>query len=64
MRKQGRRQKHLKQKEFNANREKMHMLSKYSKRDLLFVLSQLDMDFEKQLGYDYSYIHEMLEEKG
>lgn len=64
MRKQGRRQKHLKQKEFNANREKMHMLSKYSKRDVLFVLSQLDMEFEKQLGYDYSYIYEMLEEKG
>ena len=57
-------QKHLKQKEFNANREKMYMLSKYSKRDLLFVLSQLDMEFEKQLGYDYSYIYEMLEEKG
>ena len=40
--------------------EKKKMLEMYSKEDLRFVLSQLDLAFEKRLGYDYSYVYEML----
>lgn len=38
------------------------LLEKYSKEDLRFVLSQLDLEFEKRIGYDYSYVYEMLNE--
>ncbi len=44
----------------NANQKKKKMLEMYSKEDLRFVLSQLDLEFEKQLGYDYSYVYEIL----
>lgn len=40
--------------------EKMRMLKKYSKDDLRFVLSQLDLEFEKKIGYDYGYIYDIL----
>jgi hypothetical protein len=40
--------------------EKKKMLEMYSKEDLRFVLSQLYLAFEKRLGYDYSYVYEML----
>jgi hypothetical protein len=44
----------------NPFQEKEKMLEMYSKEDLRFVLSQLDLAFEKRLGYDYSYVYEML----
>jgi hypothetical protein len=49
-------------KEFDAARERKNLLRKYSKSDLLFILSQLDMDFEKKMGYNYDYVYDMLKE--
>jgi hypothetical protein len=47
---------------FDVNFEKKQMLVDYTKEDLRFVLSQLDLEFEKKIGYDYSYVYEMLDE--
>ena len=46
----------------DVKQETMKLLSIYSKEDLGFVLSQLDLKFEKKLGYDYSYVFDMLNE--
>jgi len=46
---------------FNAEKEKHNMLKHYSKEELRFVLSQLDMEFEKKIGYNYDYVYELLE---
>lgn len=43
-----------------ANERKI-LLKKFSKDDLRFVLSQLDLEFEKQIGYDYGYIRDILD---
>jgi hypothetical protein len=51
-----------KNKTFNAHEEKNMLLENYSKEDLRFVLSQLDLEFENRIGYDYSYVYEMLNE--
>ena len=40
--------------------ERKEMLAYYSKQELEFVLSQLDMEFEKKLGYNYDYVYELL----
>jgi len=48
-------------KSFDTEKEKQMVLKRYSKEDLRFVLSQLDMEFERKLGYNYDYIYEMLE---
>ena len=40
--------------------ERKELLERYSIDDLRFVLSQLDMELEQRIGYDYSYIHEVL----
>jgi hypothetical protein len=47
-------------KPFDSKKEKQKMLKYYSKEELRFVLSQLDMEFEKKLGYNYDYVHELL----
>ena len=47
---------------YDVNFERKRMLANYSKEDLRFVLSQLDLEFEKKMGYDYSYVYEMLNE--
>ena len=53
---------HKKSKEvYNVEKERQMLLKKYSKKTLRFVLSQLDMEFEKKLGYNYDYVYEMLE---
>ena len=51
-----------KEQTFDAHAERTEMLSLYSKEDLRFVLSQLDLEFERSLGYDYAYVYEMLGE--
>jgi hypothetical protein len=48
---------------FDPIDERKKMLAMFSKEDINFVLSQLDLDFEKSIGYDYSYIHEILNAK-
>ena len=50
-------------KKIDVKEEKRKLLEVYSKEDLRYVLDQLDLDFEKQLGYDYGYIHEMLRDE-
>ena len=40
----------------------MLLLRRYSKEDLRYILSQLDMEFEKKLGYNYDYVYDMLKE--
>jgi len=46
---------------FDTTAERDKMLAHYSQDDLQFVLSQLDMDFEKDvLGYNYDYVHKLL----
>jgi hypothetical protein len=45
---------------FDPYEERKKMLALYSKEDLKFVLSQLDLNFEKSIGYDYRYVFEML----
>ena len=40
--------------------ETREMLSRYTKDDLRFVLSQLDVEFEEEIGYDYAYVYELL----
>ena len=47
---------------FDAARERMLLLRRYSKEDLRYILSQLDMEFEKKLGYNYDYVYDMLKE--
>jgi len=47
-------------KEYDAAHERELLLKRYTKEDLRFVLSQLDLEFEKKIGYDYSYIYELL----
>lgn len=49
-----------KKKEFNVQEERKKLLATYTKEDLRFVLSQLDMEFEKRIGYDYTYIYDIL----
>lgn len=49
-------------KKIDATKETKQMLAKYTKEDLRFVLSQLDLEFERKIGYDYDYIFEMLGE--
>lgn len=46
---------------FNPSKEKMAMLKRYSKQELRFVLDNLDMEFEKKLGYNYDYVYRLLE---
>ena len=46
---------------FNSEEEQELLLNRYTKEDLRFVLSQLDMEFERKLGYNYDYILERLE---
>jgi len=46
----------------DPDQEKKEMLKKYSKEDLRFVLSQLDLAFERQIGYDYGYVYDILNE--
>ena len=46
---------------FHYEVEKIQMLRYYSKAELRFVLSQLDMEFEESLGYNYDYVYELLE---
>jgi len=46
---------------FDANKEKKTLLKRYSKEELRFVLSQLDMEFEKKLGYNYDYVYRLLD---
>lgn len=48
-------------KKFDSQKEKQKLLGRYSKSDLRYVLSQLDLEFEKQLGYNYDYVYELLE---
>ena len=38
------------------------LLQQYTKDDLMFVLSQLDLEFERKIGYTYDYVFEMLSE--
>ena len=49
-------------KTIDPDQEKKEMLKKYSKEDLRFVLSQLDLAFERQIGYDYGYVYDILNE--
>ena len=49
---------------FNTDKEKTALLKRYSKEELRFVLSQLDMEFEKKLGYDYDYVYRLLDSPG
>lgn len=49
-------------KTFDSKKEHREMLDIYSKEDLRFVLSQLDLEFEKSIGYDYTYVYDLLEE--
>lgn len=55
-------EKQLHGKEYNPDRERKVLLKRYTKEDLRFVLSQLDLDFEKKIGYDYGYVYEMLKQ--
>ena len=49
---------------YDASHEKKELLKLYTKDDLRFVLSQIDLVFEQQqLGYDYRYVHEILNQK-
>lgn len=48
-------------KSYNVNKEKKMLLKRYSKEELRFVLSQLDMEFEKKLGYNYDYVYRLLD---
>ena len=43
-------------------KERKKALEKYTKDDLRFVLSQLDLEFEKEIGYDYNYVYKMLKQ--
>jgi len=43
---------------FDPIKEREEMLKLFSKEDINIVLSQLDLDFEMSIGYDYSYIQE------
>jgi hypothetical protein len=47
---------------FDADSEKEQLLKMCTKDDLRFVMDQLDIEFERKIGDDYSYIHELLEE--
>jgi len=47
---------------FDAARERNLLLRRYSKDDLRYIMSQLDMEFEKKMGYNYDYVYEMLKE--
>ncbi len=58
----GWKEKLLKGKRYNAESERRTLLRRYSHEDLRYVLSQLDLEFEKSIGYDYDYIHEMLDQ--
>ena len=49
-------------KKFDSKKER-EMLDVYSKEDLRFVLSQLDLEFEKSIGYDYKYVDDYLLEE-
>ena len=51
---------HKKHKMASAQNERKILLRKYSIDDLQFVLSQLDMELEQRIGYDYTYIYELL----
>jgi len=42
--------------------EKKELLKKYTKDDLQFVLSQLDLEFEKEIGYNYDYVYDIIHE--
>ena len=46
---------------FDTFKERKKMLALYSKEDLRFVLSQLDLDFERSIGYNYDYVYDMIE---
>ena len=46
---------------YDANKEKKVLLKRYSKEELRFVLSQLDMEFEKKIGYNYDYVYRLLD---
>ncbi len=45
---------------YDSVKEKHKMLRKYSKTDLRYVLSQLDLEFERKLGYTYDYVYALL----
>ena len=47
---------------YDATREAQQLISMYTKEDLQFVLDQLDLDFERSIGYDYEYIKNMIVE--
>jgi hypothetical protein len=53
-------EKQWKGKEYNADRERKMLLKRYTKEDLRFVLSQLDLEFERKIGYNYDYVYELL----
>ena len=48
------------EKVYDSEYERKRLLSHYSKEEFRFVLSQLDMEFEKKLGYNYDYVYERL----
>ena len=61
-RRHGRRLNQFDGKIYDATREAQQLISMYTKEDLQFVLDQLDLDFERSIGYDYEYIKNMIVE--
>ena len=61
-RRHGRRLNQFDGKIYDATREAQQLISMYSKEDMQFVLDQLDLDFERSIGYDYEYIKNMIVE--
>lgn len=52
---------HQKKKEkYDTSAETKRLMKMYSKSDILFILSQIDLEFEHQLGYDYDYVNQIL----
>lgn len=47
-------------KKYDLKPERKEMLRWYSKDDLQFVVSQLDLNFERSIGYDYGYIYDII----
>ena len=50
-------------KQFNVAKETELLLNRYTQEDIDFILSQLDLDFEKKLGYNYDYIRDYVKNR-
>lgn len=46
---------------YNSEKERQKLLSMYNLDDLEFVLDQIDLEFEKSIGYDYQYVYNMID---